>query len=173
MNLPRFPSFSFPNPDLYGAFYCMLNAIACRFTLKLVRDMIITYSQMHHTDTYSQHNSIIWPVLLNGWMLVYKLGWLWVQIKLLSLNFQIWRLLVARNSLTFRQTIECKFPLKLVREMIISCSQMHSTDRYSQHNSIIWPVWLNGWAFVYELSGLEFKSRCCNLNFRYSSCFKQ
>ena len=32
------------------------------FTLKRVRDMIRTYSQMHRTDKYSQHSSIIWPV---------------------------------------------------------------------------------------------------------------
>ena len=31
-----------------------------------VRDMIRTYSQMHHTDKYSQHIPIIWPVWLNG-----------------------------------------------------------------------------------------------------------
>ena len=34
----------------------------CGFTLKLVRDMIITYSQMHRTDKHSQRSSIIWPV---------------------------------------------------------------------------------------------------------------
>ena len=38
----------------------------CRFTLKRVCDMIRTYRQMHHTDKYSQHSSIIWLVLLNG-----------------------------------------------------------------------------------------------------------
>ena len=31
-------------------------------------------------------------------------------------------------------------------------------NKYSQHSSIIWPVWLNGWVFVYELSGCGFKS---------------
>ena len=31
-----------------------------------IRDMIKTYSQMHRTDKYSQHSSIIWPVWLNG-----------------------------------------------------------------------------------------------------------
>ena len=40
--------------------------IECGFTLKRVRDMIRTYSQMHRTDKYSQHSSIIWPVWLNG-----------------------------------------------------------------------------------------------------------
>ena len=37
--------------------------IECGFTLKRVRDMIKTYSQMHRTDKYSQHSSIIWPSL--------------------------------------------------------------------------------------------------------------
>ena len=38
----------------------------CRFTLKRVSDMIRTYSQMHHTDKYSRHSSIIWQVWLKG-----------------------------------------------------------------------------------------------------------
>ena len=50
---------------------------------------------------------------------------------------------------------------------------MHHTDKYSQHSSIIWPVWLNGWVFVYELSGCGFKSSCNHLNFRFCACFKQ
>ena len=37
---------------------------------------------------------------------------------------------------------------------------MHRTDKYSQHSSVIWPVWLNGWVFVYELSGCGFGSSC-------------
>ena len=32
----------------------------------LVRDMIRTYSQMHHTDKYSPHSSFIWSVWLNA-----------------------------------------------------------------------------------------------------------
>ena len=35
------------------------------------------------------------------------------------------------------------------------------------------PVWLNGWAFVYELSGWRFESRCSHLNFRYGAYFEQ
>ena len=50
---------------------------------------------------------------------------------------------------------------------------MHPTDKYSQHGSIIWPVWLNGSVFVYELSGCGFKSHCCHLHFRYGACFEQ
>ena len=35
------------------------------------------------------------------------------------------------------------------------------------------PVWLNGWVFVYELSGGGSESRCSRLKFRYRACFKQ
>ena len=45
--------------------------------------------------------------------------WLWVRILLLSLTLQILRLLQAKSSLTFRQTIECRFTLTLVCDMII------------------------------------------------------
>ena len=39
----------------------------CGFTLKRVHDMTGTYSQMHRTDKYLQHSSIIWKaVWLNG-----------------------------------------------------------------------------------------------------------
>ena len=50
---------------------------------------------------------------------------------------------------------------------------MHRTDKYSQHSTIIWPVWLNGWVFVYEVSGSGFKSRCSHLNFKFRACFEQ
>ena len=44
------------------------------FTLKRLSDMIITYSQMHHTGKFSKHSPIIWPVWLNDWMFAYKLS---------------------------------------------------------------------------------------------------
>ena len=99
--------------------------------------------------------------------------WLWIRIPLVLLKIQIWCLLRAMSSLTFRQTIECGFTLKLVPDMITTYSRMHCTDKYSQHSSIIWPVWLIGWVFLYELSGCGFESCCCHLNFRYGACFEQ
>ena len=48
--------------------------------------------------------------------------WLRVLIPLLSLKLQIWHLLRARSSLTFKQTIECRFTEKLVRDIIITNS---------------------------------------------------
>ena len=65
--------------------------------------------------------------------------------------------------LAIQATIECGFTLKRVRDMIRTYSQMHRTDKYSQHSSIIWPVRLNGRVFFYELSGCGFKSSCSHL----------
>ena len=52
-------------------------------------------------------------------------------------------------------------------------TRMQCTDKYSQHNSIIWLVWLNGSVLVYELSRCEFQSPCCHLNFRHHACFEK
>ena len=68
-----------------------------------------------------------------------------------------------------QETIECGFTLKRVRDMTRTYSQMHRTDKYSEHNSIIWPVWLNGSVFVYKLSGPGFEYSCklfCGTRFR-------
>ena len=35
------------------------------------------------------------------------------------------------------------------------------------------PVWLNGWVFVYDLSGCGFESSCSHLNLRFRNCFEQ
>ena len=35
------------------------------------------------------------------------------------------------------------------------------------------PVWLNGWVFVYILSGCGFEFRCSHLTSRYCACFEQ
>ena len=64
------------------------------------------------------------------------------------------------------------FTLKCIRDMIITYSQMHRTDKYSQQISIIWPVWLNGWVFIYELSGCRFEPSCSHLTFRFRACFE-
>ena len=50
--------------------------------------------------------------------------------------------------------------------MIITSSKMYRTDIYLQHSSIMWPVWLNGWVFVYQLSRFRFLSSCRHLNLR-------
>ena len=45
---------------------------------------------------------------------------------------------------------------------------MHNTNKYSQRSPIIWPVWLNGWVFVYELitsCGFESALSLAKVNF--------
>ena len=49
---------------------------------------------------------------------------------------------LSKEFLDVQATIECGFILKGIRGMIRTHSQMHFTDKYSQHNSVIWPAWL-------------------------------
>ena len=44
---------------------------------------------------------------------------------------------------------------------------MHHTEKYSQYSSIIWPVWLNGWEFVCELSDCGYELCCCYKSYFY------
>ena len=69
--------------------------------------------------------------------------------------------------------IVCGFTLKRVRDMTRRYSQMHPTDKYLEHSSIIWPVWPNGWVFVEELSGSGFESSCSYFTFRFRACFEE
>ena len=62
---------------------------------------------------------------------------------------------------------------KLVEWLKHSDWTMYRTHKYSQHSSINWPVWLNGWLFLHELSRCGFESLCCYLNFRYGAFSKQ
>ena len=79
----------------------------------------------------------------------------------------------SKEFLDIQATVEWGFTLKLVHDMKKTYNQMHRTDKYSQHRSIIWPVWPNGWVFVYKLSGCGFESRCSHLIFRYGDYFEQ
>ena len=67
--------------------------------------------------------------------------WLWIPV--LSLKQQAITV-SSKEFLDIQATIECRFTLKRVRKVIRTYSQMHRTDKYSQHSLIIWPVWLNG-----------------------------
>ena len=61
----------------------------CGFTLKGVRDMTRTYSQMHCTDKYSEQWPIIWPVWPNVWVLVYELSGFGFEYSCTHLNFSL------------------------------------------------------------------------------------
>ena len=144
------------------------------------------YRVLIHSETRTWHDNNIQSSAPYRWVLITQLNqlaslaewlsvhlrtkWLWLRMSSLSLKSQMWPLLQARSSLTLRQTIECGFTLKLVRDMMIIYNQMHRTYKYSHHSSIIWPVWLNDWVFIYGVSGFGFESRCCQLNFRDRTC---
>ena len=51
--------------------------------------------------------------------------------------------------LDIQATIECGFTLKRVVDMARKYSQMHHTNKYSQHISIRLADWQNGSLFVY------------------------
>ena len=55
-------------------FFDIQTTIECGFTLRQVRGMARTYSLMHRTNKYSEHSSIILPVLPNGWVFVYEIS---------------------------------------------------------------------------------------------------
>ena len=52
--------------------------------------------------------------------------------------------LEPRTSVRFLSVLECGFTLKRVRDITRTYSQIHRTDKYSEHSSISWPVWPNG-----------------------------
>ena len=110
---------------------------------------------MHRTNKYSQHSSIIWPVWPNSCVLVYELSGCGFESRFyhLNLRYGAWFKLGVPWHLGKLQSVDSLW--KLVRDMIITYSQMHSTDKYSEHSSIIRPVWLNDWVFVYQGIGRE------------------
>ena len=65
------------------------------------------------------------------------------------------------------------FTLKHIPDMIKTYKQMLHANKYSQHSSIIWPVWLSGWVFVYKQGNCGIQSHCSHLIFKYGAFFKQ
>ena len=99
--------------------------------------------------------------------------WLWDQVLLQSLKLQISWLFRARSFIGIQANIECGFTFKCLHDMRRTYSQIHGTDNYSQHISVIWRFWLNGWLLVNKLGGFGFESRCIHLNFRYCTCVEK
>ena len=60
---------------------------------------------------------------------------------MIELCCDIWPVL-SKEFLDVQATLECRFTLKRVCGMISDkkIGQMHRTDKYSQHSSIIWAV---------------------------------
>ena len=78
----------------------------------------------------------------------------------------------SKDLLDIQATIECGLNLKRVRDMTRTYSQMLSTDKYSKQRWIIWPVWANAWAFVFELNAWGFESSCSHITLKFYTCFE-
>ena len=61
-----------------------------------------------------------------------------IRVSIIDIIFSV---MVSFSAMCFyHDTYTFRVNLKSVR----TYSQMHRTDKYLQHRSIIWPVWLNG-----------------------------
>ena len=156
----------------------------------------MTATGLEPTTTYLiNKHSTIWPRWANDWAV------LWVLICLVHLTVCSCQVTYTfQSKSTLYSCLNAKELLARSRHKIwslIDCSWtrthnylvwIHSemlawhdkniqsntrTGKYSQHSSIIWPVWLNGWMFAYELSGYEFESSCSHLNFKFCAYFEQ
>ena len=86
--------------------------IECRFTQKCVHEMLITYSQIHHTNKYSQYSSVIRKTSLAKWLSVrLRTKWLWVRTCCSHLNLDIAPAL-SKEFRDIQATIEYRFTQK-------------------------------------------------------------
>ena len=84
-----------------------------------------TYSQMQHTDRYSQHSSIT-----AKWFSVrLRTTWLRVPVALQSLKTSDIAPVSSKEFLYIQAAIESGFAIKRVRDMIRKHSQIHCTDK--------------------------------------------
>ena len=72
----------------------------------------------------------------------------------------VWYFTINKGSSTYQNNKFCRKMCK------------HKNRRQSNYKTSKM-VWLNGWVFVYEISGYGFESRCSHLNFRFRACFEQ
>ena len=124
---------------------------------RLIKERIVLTTQLIHLDSL---------------VFVYELSGCGFESRCEYLNFRYRAFFeqgVPWHSGNYRMYIHSK----MCPDMIRTYSQKHRTGKYSQHNSIILPDWLNGWVFLFELSGCGFQYCCCHLNFRYRDCFEQ
>ena len=77
---------------------------------------------------------------------------------------------VNYGNIAWESTIRTNLKKYTVNRNMLTAKGFHLIRERTLNHLIIW---LNGWVFVYELSGWEFESRCCQLNVRYNACFEQ
>ena len=132
---------------------------------------LTVFLSSHQRDRYSQNSSVICLVCLNGWVFIFKLSGSGFKFLCGCLNFRYcacFELAIPWNSDNTRVWIQ---PCCVCDT--IKTESKHHTDTYSLCSPLIWPVWLNGRVFVYELSACGFESHRSHLYFKYCTCSKQ
>ena len=131
---------------------CTVHFIICTYvTYAFQRDSTV-YSCLYFNELFARNRRGIWS---------------------LSDCNVIWTHKHLVHNRTFNQTFSQTGQMTELCYEYLSVLATQFTTQYSQHSSIISPVWLNGWVFVYQLSGCKFKYCCSHLNFRHCVCFKQ
>ena len=74
----------------------------------------------------------------------------------------------SKEFFDIQATKECGFTLKRVRDMTRAYTQMQRTDKYSEHNSIIWPLCPNGSVFVLRTKWFWVRVQLQSLKFHIS-----
>ena len=64
----------------------------------------------------------------------------------------------SKKFLDIQATRACGFTWKRVRNMTRTYSLMHRTGKYSEHSSVIWPVFANGLMFISGVRSSGFNS---------------
>ena len=138
--------------------------IECGLTLKRVSDVIRNYSQMHHTDKYSEHSSLIWPVWPNGWVLVSELIGSGFDFRFRA----FFELGVSWHSGNYEVWIHSK--THIWQEHAVKCTVQISTQNTAQS---LGQFGKNGWVFIWERNGSGFDSSSSHINFRFCASFEQ
>ena len=150
----------------------MLWVLICTLNLTVCSSYHVMYAFQSESTLYSCVN-VKELLARNTSQLIYRLSGCGFESRCSHLNIR-YRACFEQGVFDIQSAMECGFTLKCVPDMIKKTyRQMHCTNKYSQHSPIIWPVWLNGWVFVYELSGCGFVSPCSRLSFRYHACFEK
>ena len=95
---------------------------------------------MHLTKKYPQHSSIIGPVGLNGWKLVYEVSGCGFKSPCCHLETSNIVPVSSKEFLDIHVTIECRFPLKHLSDMI---------RRYT-HFTRLFTVWKLNHLWIYD-----------------------
>ena len=121
------------------------------------------FQSLHKKDALAKVFPFEFWVIFKNTFLYRTLRWLPLARINLTWSWS-WLYVNIKSRTCFIVNLYSAFCLNVKELPSQSRRYMHCTDKCLQHSSIIWTVCLNGWVFVYKLSGCGFESCCCHLN---------